>query len=322
MRWGVDYVGRPAEGSSLVAITDRGAFASTDGGISWAETTVEPPETARQEVAFAYGRGRRTVETNGQTYVVDTPYVIGSGREVLYSYGYLQSPGNVWAQGIDKHDLTDVVLETEPTSYFYDIQTGNLILAMGNQGVVIVAPDGSSRRVAIGPYSPTDFSLRGKTKTLLAAILRPDSIGTNGAALLLAFTLAALVIAGPRAPTPAIEKKLLIGAGIAAVAALAVGVYPSADGVQHRVAGGLALLFSGYGAIPLLLVVAGLVRARPGVKLTAAIFAATLGILAVFLLGALVLFQFGLGVGNLFALGAAILVALAIWWWDQLRYWP
>ena len=319
---GVRYVGRSADGLSLVAIVSVvDPLASEDGGFSWAETAEELPETAREEVAFTYGnRSGETIETNGQTYVVDNPYVI-SEQEVLYSYRYLQTPGNLWAQGVDKRDAEwNGLPTTEPASYFYDTRTGNLTMAMGSQGVVVVEPDGSSRRVAVGPYSPTDFSLRGKTEILLAGILHSDSILTNGTALLLAFSLAALVVAGPRAPTSV--GSLVIGAGIAVVAAVAVGVYPGGDVVQHPVAGGLALLFSGYGAVPLFLIAVGLVRARPGFKPMVAILAVTLGILVVILLGALALFQFGLGVANLLALGAAILVALAIWWWYHLRYWP
>ena len=313
--WGVSYVGRSADGLSLVAIASgNDRYASIDGGFSWAETAEELPETAREEVAFTYSSRRgETLETNGQTYVVDDPYVISEG-EVLYSYGYLQTPGSLWAQGVDKRDSEwNGLPTTEPTSYFYDTQTGHLIMAMGSQGVAVVAADGSTRRVAVGPHAPTDFSLRGKTKILFAAILQTDSSYTNGTALLLAFSLAALAVAGPKAPRRA-KEFLIIGAGIAAVAAVAIGVYPGPKAAQYEVFGGLLLLFTGLGALPIFGVVAGLVKARPGVKLMAAILAATLGILVVFLLGALVLFQFGLGFANFLAMGAASLIALVIWW--------
>ena len=60
---------------------------------------------------------------------------------------------------------------TKPYGIAYDALSGNLIVAMGLQGVVVGSPDGHWSRVAVGDYSPTDFSFAGKTVVLLSNLM-------------------------------------------------------------------------------------------------------------------------------------------------------
>ena len=68
-----------------------------------------------------------------------TAHEVLSSGEVVYSFEYLQGGGNRWMQALDKRDVRDRAIATRPLDFFYDGQSGNLILAMGLQGVVVVA---------------------------------------------------------------------------------------------------------------------------------------------------------------------------------------
>ena len=57
---------------------------------------------------------------------------------------------------------------TAPRRIVYDERSGNLIAAMGIQGVVVGTPDGAWTRHAVGRYSPVDFSFPNKTGLLLS----------------------------------------------------------------------------------------------------------------------------------------------------------
>ena len=170
--WGIGNVGRTASGTlgayaSSAYRTADGTFPgyeSRDGGLTWtARKMVVPPEGQEW-------RDREVREPSGGLFIVDrdSPQVIrayegfSSHEEVVYSYEYLLNGGNRWMQALDKRDVENRVIATRPTDLFYDDQSGNLIVAMGLQGVVVVAPDGTSTRVAVGRHSPTDFSFAVK----------------------------------------------------------------------------------------------------------------------------------------------------------------
>ena len=68
-----------------------------------------------------------------------TAHEVLSSGEVVYSFKHLQSGGNRWMQALDKRDIRNRVIATVPGDFFYDSQSGNLILAMGIQGVVVLA---------------------------------------------------------------------------------------------------------------------------------------------------------------------------------------
>ena len=166
---GILSVGR-TESGTLGAISSpayRGpggcyeGYESVDGGLTWtALCTVGPLQTQEwSEVE---------VKTpSGDVFIVDDNYaqIVRvrserelSEREVIYSYEHLKGGGNEWLQALDKKDVQDRVIATRPHNLFYDDRSGNLIAAMGLQGVVVIAQDGTATRAAVGRHSPTDFS--------------------------------------------------------------------------------------------------------------------------------------------------------------------
>ena len=242
--------------------------------------------------------------------------VRSSDREGLYSYAYLQNGGNRWMQALDKRDIENRVIATRARGFFYDDRSGNLIVAMGLQGVVVVAPDGTSTRVAVGRYSPTDFSFGSKVRTFFGALFLRETLVTTGVAFLLALSFAALALAASGA-SAWVMYHLVLAAAISAFLAILVGVYPHVLeypwDADTRIYGYFALLLSGYGLFPLLLVIVGLAFARTSRRQLLAIAATSVGMLLVIVLGALVLFETGTVIANFVAVGLVVLAALGLW---------
>ena len=263
-----------------------------------------------------------------------TDYEILSSGEAIYSFEHLQSRGNKWIQALDKRDVYSRVITTRPLDVYYDDQSGNIIVAMGLQGLVVVAPDGTTTQVGVGRYSPTDFSFAGKLRTFIASLLHRKTAGNTGLAFLLTFSFAALALASPARSTRP-RYFLAVAAAISAVLAIFVGAYPYVIegggydmGAQYFV-GILGLLTSGFGLIPflleppasllilcgliLLVVVQRLVRDEISRRQLLAIVAASIGMLLLIWVWALVLFETGPLIANFLAVILVGLAALGLW---------
>ena len=225
-------------------------------------------------------------------------------------------------QALDKRDVESRVVSGTAYNLFYDDRSGNLIAAMGLQGVVVVAPDGTSTRVAVGRYSPTDFSFRSKVGTFFGSLLHGETAVSTGVALLLAFSSAALALVGP-ASSAGPKSWFALAAAISALLALSVGVYPHASGAPwvsgSQNLGSVVLLLSGFGLFPLSLVIGGLVVARIGLMQVLGVVAAGIGMLLVILLGGLVLFEEGARTANFVAVGLVGLATLGLWAYQKRR---
>ena len=64
--------------------------------------------------------------------------------------------------------LGDRVITTHPYSIVYDPKHDTVVVALGLQGVVVGTPDGDWLPVAVGPYSPTDFSVATRFELLFS----------------------------------------------------------------------------------------------------------------------------------------------------------
>ena len=328
-------------------LTDSaGNYESMDGGLTWTKTNEDYVPLESQE-----WRELDVVTPSGDVFFVDhehaqivrerserelsqdelqdlwfhrgpdgrsTVYGPTASREVVYSYGYLRTGGNAWMQALDKRDVQARVIGQRPYNLFYDDQSGNLIAAMGLQGVVVIAPDGTSTMVAVGRYSPTDFSFHRKVGTFFGSLLygKPPAV-TTGAALLLAFSSAALALVAPAASSVGPRVCFALAAAISALLALSVGVYPHASVApwagDSEVLGSVFFVLTGFGLMPLSLVLAGMVVVRTGLKQVAAVAAASIGMLLVILLGGLVLFETGERTANYVAVGLVGLATLGLW---------
>ena len=330
---GIYYLGRAASGTlsayALRSFPAEGeSYESVDGGLTWTKTIEDYVPLERQNQ-----RKKEVGDADGTYFKISpySPHIIRTdgtpdNQEVVYSYEHLLSGGNRWMQALDKRDFENRAIITDgPFDLFYDDQSGNLIVAMGLQGVVVVAPDGTSTRVAVGPYSPTDFSFGSKVRTFLASLLhREAAIYSTAAAILLTFSFAALALVSPAASSGP-RWCLAFAAAISAIPAILWGVYPQvleypwASSEGPFVVGALAVLFSGFGLFPLLLTIAGLVLARPSLRQLLAVVTATAGMLPLVAVGALVLFKTGPGIPNFVAVALVGLVTLGLWAYQKRR---
>ena len=307
--WGIGDVGRNESGN-LAAVTRpnyrlppepfRG-YESMDGGLTWTVSdTVDPLETQRWQRS-------EVKDPSGAVYELSDPHVIQSyegtsDRAVVYSYEYLQHDGNQWALALDNRDIRDRAISTRPENLFYDDRSGNLIVAMGLQGVVVVAPDGTSTRVAVGPYSPTDFSFGGKLRTYLGLLFDQEMLVFVGFAFLLTFSFAAFALTVP-ASSAGPGACLVLGSATAVLLALLAGVYPW---VPAPAGGSLSvedypLCYYGAGLFSLLLILGGMAFARMSRRRVLTVVAASVAMLPLIAAGALVLFEAGPFVANFVA---------------------
>ena len=200
------------------------AYKSADGGLSWSpnpDSAINPdnpivdiqPSESAETPRGAYSIGDFGVERAGADGL----------RETVYSTEYLRGDANEWLQNHETSSLGSRILATRPSAVFHHAESGNVIVAMGIQGAAVETPDGVWRRVGVGPYSPTDFSFRGKTRAFGE---RGWLVGAIAAALsLFALTIAAAASAcerdGMKRGT-AIHIGIILAVSVAATLAVAL----------------------------------------------------------------------------------------------------
>ena len=154
----------------------------------------------------------------------------------IYSAAYLQQEANVWIQDQSTTQFGTLrSIGTNPYSITYDARSGNLAVAMGLQGILIGTSDSKWSRVAVGAYSPTDFSFAGKTFALLSNM----SFWLTALSLSLSMTVISLVFALFR------SMNLPLGVGVTlATLVLWMGLPPAllAQGLLEGAAIAVALL--------------------------------------------------------------------------------
>ena len=145
-------------------------FVSENGGETWR------PSDAPMEVQWSEG----TVNTPRGTFRIQGPDIMltttGRGAETVFSAASWRTSSNQWFQEIKTNGLEyrleppadGRALSKGPVAIAYDPSSGNVIAAAGIMGVVIGTPDGQWRSVAVGDYTPVEFSSSAKLKALLS----------------------------------------------------------------------------------------------------------------------------------------------------------
>ena len=328
--WGIRDVGKNASGtlgviaSPAPPIYENEGYESMDGGLTWTAFNIAVPlEWQEQD-----WRESEVKDASGAVFTVDGPHIIrtyegSSSSEVVYSYEYLLNGGNRWMQALDKRDVPSRVITTRAEDLFYDDRSGNLIVAMGLQGVVVITPDGTSTQVTVGRYSPTDFSLGNKVRTFFNSLLHwGRTLVFTGLAILLTFSFATLALAASKASAEPRCCFALV-AVMSAFLAVTVGIYPQALAkpwdVDTRIVADMALVLSGFGLIPLLLAIGGMAWARTSRRQVLAVAAASVGMLPLVALGGLVLFETGPGIANFVGVGLVGVAAFGLWAYQRRR---
>ena len=128
-------------------------YVSSDGGMTWVwESTGEQ----------SFHWGNDSVETPRGTYTIEGPEILldaEGGRRVDYFATYLQDSGNIDLQEHATSGLGRRVVTPGPITAVYDEPSGNVVAAMGLEGVLVGSPDGKWARVRVGQYAPVNYSI-------------------------------------------------------------------------------------------------------------------------------------------------------------------
>ena len=209
---GVRSVGVAGDGAIMAAADegkDRSQYSSSDGGLTW-EPYAWPPNIVWGGENVETPRGNLLIR--GSDIMVLT---LDGDWEAVYSAAYLQEESNAWIQEQTTTQFGPREIGTKPYSIAYDARTGNLVVAMGLQGIVVGTPNGQWSRVAVGDYSPTDFSIGGKAIVLISNI----GLWATTLCLSLSMTAFSLVLAQYR------REATALGIGVTlAVFALLIGL--------------------------------------------------------------------------------------------------
>lgn len=167
--WGLGVLD---DGRIVMEGTDYDWFESTDGGVTW------------KSVPFDEGANVTWADTSVNTprgiyQIRDSTIAFSSTMgevQDVYSFGDFVEESNLWAQqyatrqlraeAFDSYLPMGELLVTKPLSILYDAPTGNVVAAMGIQGVVVGNTEEEWVEVAVGPFTPIDLSFGGKARLL------------------------------------------------------------------------------------------------------------------------------------------------------------
>ncbi len=141
-------------------------YVSSDSGSTWHK--FEPEDRILPSHRWVdTPRGKYSIR--GATIVLTKP---DGSRVEAYSAEHLRTDANRWVQdrtsslGEEEAYAGFHILATGPESITYDSSTGNVIAAMGLQGVLVGARDGGWTPVTVGVYEPADFSAMAKLRLI------------------------------------------------------------------------------------------------------------------------------------------------------------
>ena len=188
---GITHIWVAKNGSLVARVTGQHLvpgidFQSIDGGKTW--TLLETPESERELESSDHA------DTPRGRYVIEGPDIVlisdNGSRKIVYSTSTWSHVGNLWVQerATDRFGVRS--LTTAPRSLVFHQESGNVVVAMGIQGVLVGTPDGHWMSVAISVYKPVNYSPLAKAGTLLS-----DSLFWFCAVVLaLSYTLLALTL--------------------------------------------------------------------------------------------------------------------------------
>ena len=190
---------------------ESGSYSSRDGGLTWQSKA----DANAGKVETAPG-GNSVTTPGGDRYVIEGTDIVRATnveREVVYDAGYLRDKANLVLQ-YRASGAEALTLTKAPKSIIYDRSSGNVVVAMGWDGVVVIEPDGETTRVAVDIYVPTDFSATARLRLMFS------HLGFWVSALMVVVSFSAIAIIAPRCGVRellAALKSLAIGTCITVV---------------------------------------------------------------------------------------------------------
>ncbi len=148
----------------------------------------------------------------------------GVDPELVLPTAFLTNGPGHWAQRYSRERLNLPIndhyggrVASRPLNLVYHEPSGNVVVSLAAEGVVIGAPSGSWSRVGVGDFQPTDFSYFGLLRLLLAG----PWFWFGGFSFAMLFTVVGLLFADrPATQLPTLLNRLL--AALRWVALLAI----------------------------------------------------------------------------------------------------
>ena len=164
---GITDLGVSDEGTIYASGRISSAYLSEDGGLSWSKSTRSIMST------WSVSRGVTSMETPRGNYEIRPSGIVvvdaDDSERLVYSTTFMrEGDGGTWVLEHATTNLEARTITAVPLSLVYDESSGNLVAAMGIQGVVVGTPDGDWIPRPVGRHSPVDFSFSSKTSLLLS----------------------------------------------------------------------------------------------------------------------------------------------------------
>jgi hypothetical protein len=229
-------------GNSIVALAEFGkAYASRDGGLSWQPVTAAAnitrgPDCANNpldqwtSIASPDGKMHYRIIPNISIQSQSEP---GGPWKLEYS---LKPPNEREKDYIQKTVGGSILFSPEPSGLIFDPTSGNLVLAMGFDGVLVRKPDGSWLEVSVGPYVAHSLETDGLGGIL---VLLDGELFTAGIVTLIVFSVLGMRVRRRKLDWLGLAGSLILGAG--AVAICAPGLDSPDSEIQIVFVGGLLL---------------------------------------------------------------------------------
>ena len=212
-------VGIDGRGAAVVDMATHG-YTSPDGGLTWEKTVLAVPPISW---------GKRQAETPRGVYALECHAVVrtreGGATAQVYSAPDPQTEPERWTLRYETGQRRDEAVSinqpplkipgTEPVNIVYHRGTGNVIVSMGLEGVLVGDGAENWRRVAVGEFAPTDYSMAGRIRTLFAG-----RFWTAAVCIALLFTLAPAAAVRRRGESTRRAVAVVVLAALGALAAV------------------------------------------------------------------------------------------------------
>ena len=142
-------------------------YESGDGGLTWNRVKINSQLEDElwddfRATPVITPRGAYRIEGAGIEWLAG-----GAAPVAVYRLPTAGNSNNLWMQARSTENLGSRRPATQPGYITYDPGSGQVIAALGIEGVVVGTDDGQWIPAPVAPYRPTDFSLAAKTRALL-----------------------------------------------------------------------------------------------------------------------------------------------------------
>ena len=164
--YGVKCLAQPASGSIIVSTRAPfvQSYQSQDGGLTWQALSGDAASSCQSETAPNNGPAPLTNPADGVMYRfipaqgIDRSEDKGATWHNIYTFQPLSEPDEAY---VKMTYPSNIEFGNPPYAAIFDSATGNMVVAMGLEGVLVRKADGTWTWAAVGPYRHDSLSQDG-----------------------------------------------------------------------------------------------------------------------------------------------------------------